>query len=261
MTEPNADDTAVYSFVMPIKEVSEVLGGGVYVTGWIAEGECWTGREVTLVKGDDEVWRGPVGGVRVLSAPKPPGRAASGDRVGVFLEELTLKDVQPRMLLVGVSAATGVLPARRLDRAAPHPRRAPIRSTPAEEDGAGAAVAEETENGAQTATEALARRLGAQTPENLFAEPPPRRCPVCGVFTGGGGMLTMLAGAIGVRCRICGAHGCANCCHFHDENGRPSQQVMSETRTHRVVRVNAPWVHNKCCDCGFEPSWLSKLFR
>ena len=99
--------------------------------------------------------------------------------------------------------------------------------------------------------------LQARDPKNLYSTESPSRCPVCGANTSP--LIRAEASNAAVQCRACGAWGCHNCCHYHDERGKPRNKPVARGIMGDAKRyINPQWRHNQCCDCGFKPSWLQK---
>jgi ubiquitin len=98
----------------------------------------------------------------------------------------------------------------------------------------------------------------AKAPDKLFAEEAPNKCPACGANTNP--LIRVEASNFAVRCHFCGAWGCRNCAHFHDENKKATNKAIQRPLLGGPkVYAGAPWIHNQCCKCGFKLGLLQKF--
>jgi len=96
-----------------------------------------------------------------------------------------------------------------------------------------------------------------QSPDELYAQNRPKRCPICGKSVSPTWHMYVTEWPFhAVRCSVCGAWGCTNCCHHHHDGQHATTYTSEATSQENIVRVykNIAWQHDEpcCANCSSE---------
>ena len=96
-----------------------------------------------------------------------------------------------------------------------------------------------------------------QSPHELYAQNRPKRCPICGKSVSPTLHMYVTEWPFdAVRCSVCGAWGCTNCCHHHHGGQHATTHTSETTPRENILRVykNIAWRHDEpcCADCPSE---------